>query len=154
MVVADTGPILNLTYADSLWLLPALFDELLIPMAVGDELAAYGVKIDELHWLIRRTAPEEMWRPLVGSSLQIGEAQAITLALQEGAGRILLDERAGRKAAVEAGLRTSGTLGVLAMAKREGAIAACKPVLDRCLIGAGAWFGQKLVREFLDSVGE
>ena len=153
-MVADTGPILNLTYADHLWLLPALFGELLIPEAVGDELAAYGLKLDQSPWLIRRVVAEADWRPMVGSFLQIGEAQAIALALRAGAGRILLDERAGRKAAVEAGLRTSGTLGILALAKREGAITSCKPVLDLCLVNAGAWFGRKLVQEFLESVGE
>lgn len=154
MVVSDTGPILNLAYAEYLWLLPTLFGEVLIPVAVADELASYGIRIDGSPWLIRRVAPEALWKPMVGSYLQIGEAQAIALALQVEAGRILVDERAGRKTAVGAGLRTSGTLGILALAKRDGAIAACRPVLDDVRVKAGAWFGQKLVREFLESVGE
>jgi len=154
VVVSDTGPILNLTYVDHVWLLPLLFGELLIPLAVADELTAYGVRVEKMPWLIRRATAAEQWMPRLGNSLQIGEAQAIALAVQTGAEWILLDEKAGRKAAVAAGLRTSGTLGVLAMAKRERAIAACKPVLDLCRVGAGAWFGQKLVREFLESVGE
>ena len=154
VVVADTGPVLNLAYAEHLWLLPALFGTLLIPAGVSEELAGYGVKVEYHPWLVRRDVPEELWRPMVGSRLQIGEAQSIVLALEVRASWILLDERAGRKEAVHSGLRPMGTLGVLAMAKREGVIVACRPVLESCRVGAGAWFGERLAQEFLESVGE
>lgn len=55
---------------------------------------------------------------------------------------------------MDLGLRPIGTLGVLAMAKREGLIPECRPVLELCRAAAGAWFGDRLLQEFLESVGE
>ena len=51
-------------------------------------------------------------------SLDIGEAEAITLAAELGA-LLLIDEIDGRAAAAAAGIPFVGVLGVLARAKRE-----------------------------------
>jgi predicted nucleic acid-binding protein len=54
--------------------------------------------------------------------LGAGEREAIALAQSAGIGLLLLDERKGRHAALELGLRVSGTLGVIDLAARRGLI--------------------------------
>jgi predicted nucleic acid-binding protein len=54
--------------------------------------------------------------------LGAGEAAAISLALEIGADRILIDERKGYKVAQQRGLRTSSTLGVFEEASYRGLI--------------------------------
>src|SRR5262249_61835773 len=56
------------------------------------------------------------------SRLDDGEAAAIVLAQSIGADLILMDDRAGVKAAREQGFAVTGTLGVLDMAARRGMI--------------------------------
>jgi predicted nucleic acid-binding protein len=49
--------------------------------------------------------------------LDNGEAEAIALAVEIQADRILIDERRGRKKAIELSLRPIGVLGILLRAK-------------------------------------
>ena len=65
------------------------------------------------NWLEVRPSPEI--DPAL-PHLDSGEGEAISLALSIGADWVLLDERKGRQAARERGLRVSGTLGVIRLA--------------------------------------
>ena len=62
-----------------------------------------------------------------------GEAEAIALAIEVSADVLLVDERKGRKAAREMGLRVLGLLGILAEAKRAGFIDRIEPVLEELI---------------------
>ncbi len=46
LVVSDTSPIRALEFVDCLEMLPALFDSILIPPAVADELLRPAVRLD------------------------------------------------------------------------------------------------------------
>ena len=54
--------------------------------------------------------------------LDAGETAAIALAAEVQAGRLIIDEYRGRKAALERGLRVVGTVGVLELAAEMGFI--------------------------------
>jgi len=86
-------------------------------------------------------------------SLDIGEAEAITLAAELGA-LLLIDEIDGRAAAAAAGIPFVGVLGVLARAKREGLINELRPLIDRLRIELRFRIAEKLYKEFLDANGE
>ena len=126
IVVSDTSPLNYLILIDCVHVLPALFGEVFVPPVVLDELGHadspelirnWGAKPPT--WLIVQ-APKHL-----DSSLQLnpGESQAIALAQELHADRLLMDETAGRAVATGRGLQVTGTLGVIEAAARRGLIA-------------------------------
>ena len=71
---------------------------------------------------------------------------------RDGWGSDLRGLEAGEAAA--RGISVIGTLGVLRLAKGEGLIAGCGPLLREMQKATGAWMGEELVRRFLEDMGE
>jgi len=65
---------------------------------------------------------------LLQESLGAGESEAIVLAQELHAKYVLIDDALARRKAEHIGLRLTGTLGVLLMAKDAGLISAVKPI--------------------------
>ena len=92
--------------------------------------------------------------PLLCEELDIGEAEAITLAVELGRICVLLDEHRGRRIAARVyGLEVRGTLGVLTDARRRGLLPALRPTLER-LVQGGIFLSPKLIDDALRTVGE
>lgn len=134
IVVSDTSPINYLVLIDRHNLLPELFGSVFIPEAVHRELQAAGTPEPVRQfiaaapgWLEVRPAPDV---PVTIAHLDSGEREAIALALAIGTEFVLLDERKGRQAAKEQGLRAFGTLAVLGIAA-ERKLVALDDALDR-----------------------
>ena len=149
-VVSNTGPIVALAKADHLSLLRILYGDVLIPPAVHRELLAKvgpeAERIDDgLAGFLRITPisrpPEEVDR--LTSGLGAGEQQAICLVL-ETAGLLLMDDRAGRKAAGQLGIATTGVVGVLLKAKQDGHLPMVGPVLE-IIRSQGYWLSDAVV---------
>jgi uncharacterized protein len=151
LVVSDTSPITALLQTDLAHLLPLLFQRVIIPNAVSSELLRAHPALPE--WL-------EVRMPLVipesvrAAHLDLGETEAIALALELHADALLLDEQMGRQAALALGLPITGLLGVLLLAKRAGHLASLRPVILSLQEKAGCWFAEPLVADVLRSAGE
>jgi predicted nucleic acid-binding protein len=125
IVVADTSPFVVLVAIGHVDVLSTLFKEVLIPPPVASELAS-PKRSQEVREFI--TAPPP-WLRVVGPAsietipgLGAGETAAIALAAEVQAGRLIIDEYRGRKAATVRGLRVVRTVGVLELAAEIGLI--------------------------------
>jgi predicted nucleic acid-binding protein len=135
IVVSDTSPVRALTQLDLLYLLERLFGQVLIPPAVASELltprrAGHAVDVTVIPYL-RVQAPKNIARvEQLQQELDLGESEAIALALEVGAAAVLIDEFDGREAARREGLAPVGALGVLLRAKDAGLIPLVRPSID------------------------
>jgi len=113
IVVSDTSPILNLARIGRLELLPSLYRQVLIPAAVYHELIDSerdlppAIDITSLPWLIVATAKDQTRVQELRDRLDPGEAEAIVLAIERRADVLLVDERRGRRTAIDAGLKVT-----------------------------------------------
>ena len=153
IVVSDTSPILNLAAASKLYLLRDLYADIVIPPAVEHELLRNGVQL-EPSWTRVVAAEDQNEVAALLDQLDPGEAEAIVVAGELKAGLLLVDEKRGRRVALDRGLEVTGLLGVLAEAKARGLILRCQPVLEEMIRVAGFWIGEELKTRYLGGLGE
>ena len=75
------------------------------------------------------------------------------MAQERNAAWVCIDEWKGRRAALAAGLRVTGVLGLLGRAKIAGIVPALPPLIHRA-VAAGVRYDAKLVAAVLKAVGE
>ena len=136
IIVSDTSPIRALDFLERLPLLNDLFDRVLIPPAVRDELDSPPPRFRAVdlskYDFIEIHAPQDQSRVhQFRLKLDQGESEALALALERGAQLILIDEQRGRKTAAQFGIVPLGTLGVLLRAKTHGHVPAIRPLIDK-----------------------
>ena len=118
IVVSDTSPICYLLLIREVDILPKLYQKVLIPTTVEQELAhpkspqlIQAWIQDQPQWLTVQaiaTSPRENL-----DMLDPGESDAILLAEKEEADLVIIDDLAGRQVAKSRGLNVTGLLGVL-----------------------------------------
>jgi predicted nucleic acid-binding protein len=129
IVIADTGPINYLVLIGNIDLLPVLFEKVILPSAVQDELSDPDAPTSVRNWIANHPAWLEVHETPAcqfdhGSveALDEGEAAAIALATLLSADLLLMDDRKGVIVARGKGLRVTGTLGVLDIAAQRGLV--------------------------------
>ncbi|MBD1872757.1 DUF3368 domain-containing protein [Nodosilinea sp. FACHB-131] len=155
IVVSDTSALSNLAIIDHLWLLKAIYQTVIIPTVVADELAAASnLKISatlQLDWihpqlLVNTQLANQLQRD---RGLDAGEANAIALALELQANDLLIDERLGRQEALRLGLSIIGILGILVIAKQRTLIPKVQPIMDALINQAGFRISPQLYHRVL-----
>ena len=160
IIVSDTSPLMNLAVVGYLQLLHQLYATVLIPAAVWNELTALSSQhpevatVQTLTWLERQSVTSQAVVNALQAELDIGEAEAIALAVEKQADLLLMDERRGRQVATRMGLTYIGLLGVLLEAKRKAFLPEVKPVLDELVAKAGFWVSRELYTRVLLAAGE
>ena len=125
IVIADTSPLHYLILIQVEDVLPRLFQRVLIPDEVYAELRHPGAPAAVRQWIAEpppwleiqsaATAPDAI------ADLDAGEAAAIRLAEQLGeTAFLLMDDLKGRGEASRRGIPSTGTLGVLQAASKNG----------------------------------
>jgi uncharacterized protein len=157
--VADSSPLIFLAKLNRLDLLRKEAEEVLAPPAVLGEIAQQDdeakLQIEEAQrtWLKVRPVRDVRLLAVLKRELGDGEAEAITLAFETKAARIVLDDLDARRLADRLGLRLVGTLGLLLASKLRGEIPSLRDEIDRLRYG-GFRASPALVKEILRSAGE
>ena len=133
VVVSDTSPLHYLILCGAEDILPKLFRQVVIPPTVFRELQQPNTPRPVQQWIAALPAWVTVQSPqTVKLSLEVdaGELEAICLAQEIHAVAILMDDRAGRNAAMGCGLAVIGTIGLLEQAAVRGHIE-LPPTLER-----------------------
>jgi predicted nucleic acid-binding protein len=158
IAVANTTPLIALAWLNHLELIPTLFGTLHIPQAVYDEIqnnpAAVGAsELKSPSWLKVTPIQDTLAVSLLLDQLDAGESEAIVLARELQADLLLMDERRGRRRALQAGLNVVGTLGILIQARHQDLIGHLRPLLDQ-LQQLPFHISEQLYHDVLQQVGE
>lgn len=155
IVVSDTSALCNLALVDRLWLLEAIYQTIIIPEVVANELtAASNLTISsllQLSWIQTQSLTNSQLADQLQQArgLDAGEANAIALALELQADDLLIDERLGRQEARRLGLSIIGILGILLIAKQRNLIPQVQPVMDALMDQAGFRVSPQLYQRVL-----
>ena len=158
-IVVNTGPLIALAGVGRLDLLNALYDDVLVPQQVHDEVlqgSAIGRDMSDydsasfLQIMALTTPPD----PLLSGMLDEGEAAVIQLARQEHITHILIDERKGRRIARQVyGLTVLGTMRLLINAKRTNLLNNISELIQQ-MRAQGYWIHEAIVQVALQEAGE
>lgn len=159
IIVSDTTTLSNFIQIRQLHLLKALYGQVVIPPIVYEELIQlkkFNILIDELEsadWIkVQPTNYTEQVNVLL-EHLDLGESEAIALAIELKADYLLIDEVLGREHAQSLQVPVIGSLGVLIEAKNIGLLHSIKPEIDK-LISVGFWISKKLYNRILQQANE
>ncbi|MBL7775308.1 MAG: DUF3368 domain-containing protein [Saprospiraceae bacterium] len=160
IVVSDTSGISALIQIGRLNLLQKLFQEIIIPAKVHDELLQlnnFGVDLSAFRqagWIkVLEPKPTDLLNELL-LTLHEGESQAIALAIELNADLLILDDGDARKEATRLSLQFTGIAGILVRAKAKSLIAEVRPVLDEMIAQANFRLQAQTYKMILDLAGE
>lgn len=153
VVIADAGPLIIFAMTDNFFILKSLFQQIIIPKAVFNELAISDnlpgakvlkkeidsdfIKVEK----IKKCDPRTLF-------LDRGEAEAISLALKKKL-PLLIDEKRGRLIASKSSLTYFGSGRILISAKKKKIINAPKEVMDQ-FMDSGYRIYDKLYKKIVE----
>lgn len=153
--VANSGPLIHLSWIDRLDILGELFEEVLVPPAVRQGVLSAAPHVPGVTGLRVAFAAGRLKLQPVGdqglvitltTDLDRGESEAIALMNETGADVLLLDDRRARATAHDRGFPFTGTIGILKLARGRGLISSVVPMLHE-LRRRGFWISAELMEE-------
>ncbi len=160
--VSDTSPLIAFSAIERLDVVRQVFDSILIPQAVADDVVAKGVgwvaaiplqqAVRAGDWIRTRNVAPSPLLTLLRRRLDAGESEAIALA-EELSLPVLLNDEDARREARALDLEITGALGVLKLAKLRGYLGAVAPLIT-AMRAAGLYYNDGLIERFLRDVHE
>jgi uncharacterized protein len=122
-------------FLNKLDLLERLFGNIILPPAVAWELLRPPERfrpIDPgLYHYLKVLPPQNISQVLkFQETLDVGEAEALVLAIEKNADFVLMDESLGRNVAQELGMTPLGLVGILLRAKERNFVDSIIPLID------------------------
>lgn len=157
-IVADSDPLIAFARIERLELLRKLYNQVLIPRTVAEEIAPKGLRkkgviaLQTAPWISVQELQDSQILNMVPAYLGGGERAAIALAYERNL-ELFTDDADARKEAQYLGITVFGSLAALLDAKERGFIPKVKPVLD-ALVKGGFWISSKLYQDVLVSAKE
>ncbi|WP_206205927.1 DUF3368 domain-containing protein [Thermococcus sp. JdF3] len=158
-VAVNSSPLIFLAKLGLLDVLGKLFDEVYVTDAVYWETVVEGagreeaILIEKADFLRRASVENQHLVKFLLELIDYGEAETIALAIERKLDLVVLDDKDARKVARGFGLRVTGTLGILLLAKRRGLISEVAPYIET-LKKHGFRISDEVVKKILESAGE
>lgn len=155
-IVINASPLITLFRSHQADLLPRLFNRIIVPEAVWDEV------VNERHDAAALGLPSHSWpireRVTVSPRVQMwnlgkGETAVLSYALTHPRARAVIDDRDARRTAQALGIPILGTGAVLVLAKRRGLLTSVTSGLIK-LRDAGLWLSDDIVKLIKAQAGE
>ena len=114
-VIVNSTPLIALCQIGRLSLLKFIFDEVVVPTSVYNEVVVRGknrpgaAELENADWIVVKAPQEKPSLSPMLLGLDQGEMDVILLAQELEADWVLVDEKLGRKVAEAVGLRVKGT---------------------------------------------
>jgi predicted nucleic acid-binding protein len=126
VIIADTSCLVILSKINKLHILNDLYGNIIITTEVAAE---FGEEIPK--WIDVRDIKNQISQTLINSSIDLGEASSIALAMEFPDPLLILDDLKARNFAESLNLSFTGTIGVLMNAKRKQIIPNLKAVFSQ-----------------------
>ena len=158
--VSNGSPLILYAKIGQLELMRELFDQIVIPRAVHDEVVRTGTgrsgaaAVAAASWIEVRSVKDRRRVRTLSARLDAGEAEVVALASEvEGLESVIIDDRDGRRLAFEQGLPVMGSAGVLLLAKERVVIPMVRPLPDQ-LRSAGLYLRDAMYLRVLATAHE
>ena len=148
VVIADTSCFILLDKIDEVSILNMLFGEVVTTEDIAQE---FGKKLPD--WVAVESVKDQKYQSLLAIEVDKGEASAIALSAEKESSLLILDDLKARKLAEKLSLHYTGTLGVIARARKEGVIASVKPIIEKIRL-TNFRFGEEVFSAVLKAAGE
>ena len=155
-VISNATPIISLCSVHHEHILKELFNHIVIPEAVENELRVLerpGSDFSDNSLVEVEAVKNEDLVHLLMKDLDRGESETIALAKQRKADIVIIDEIAGYQIAKHFDLPVVRTLSVMKTAKERGIIKKIAPLLSE-MVQKGRWYSIDVIEKFLKIVGE
>ncbi len=155
-VVINASPLITLFRSGQAELLPQLFNRIVVPEAVWQEVTneredAAAIGLMSQTWPVREKVSIS---PRVQAwNLGKGETAVLSYALSHPPIRAVIDDMDARRGAQALGIPLFGTGGLLLLAKRCGLLMSVTEGLNK-LRDAGLWLSEDIVRLIKSQAGE
>ncbi len=140
-IISNTSCLILLTKIQQLDLLKSLYESIIITDTVKAE---FGESIP--NFIKIKNPNQEFSVKSLEQILDSGEASTIALALESKDSLVILDDLKARKIAKNLGLKITGTLGILAKAKKLGIIDDLEKQINE-LQRKGIWISESVINE-------
>lgn len=157
VIVSDTTTITNLLKINQIDILKLVFNKIIIPNAVYNELCElpdHRIFLNNCQWISCAEPTNLILINTLEAELDKGEAESIALAIELKADFLIMDEQKGRIIAEKYGLPIVGLLGILLKAKEKGYIPEIKTILAQLIQTAGFHIHTQLFNYVLQKAGE
>ena len=160
VVISDTSPIINLAAINLLGLLPNLFEKVIIPQKVYEEIVINGAGMagaddtEQADWVEVRQVKDQKHVESLLNKIHPGEAEALVLSLELSADLVIIDDAEARNIAQSMGLDYTGLLGILLVAKQKKLIPEIRQVMNRLISDTSFRISRPLYNQILEMAGE
>lgn len=156
ILVADSSALIALSACNSLMLLEQLFDTVIVPQTVYDEVIQPDKKESQAlkSYLQGKVRKVDMSHYIyLDGFADAGETQAMILYKQISADKLLIDDKRGRKVAQLNNINIIGSMGILLVAKQRNLITNISSKLEQ-IQRADIYLQSSLIASVLELAGE